>query len=60
MPVILSTNDYDLWLDPEIKDTSRVALLLDQYPADRMSVRPVSTYVNNARNEGPNCCLNSA
>lgn len=55
MPVILSPNDYDLWLDPRVKDTSEVVPLLDQFPDERMSVRPVSTYVNNARNEGPDC-----
>lgn len=60
MPVILSPNDYHLWLDPLIKDTAKVAPLLDQFPEDRMSVRPVSTFVNNARNEGPDCILNSA
>lgn len=60
MPVILSPNDYELWLDPTVKEVSQVAPLLDQYPAERMSVRPVSTFVNNARNEGSECCLNSA
>ena len=60
MPVILSPNDYDLWLDPTVKDTAKVAPLLDQFPEQRMSVRAVSTFVNNARNEGPECCLNSA
>ena len=52
MPVILSPNDYDAWLDVTNQD---VAFLLDQFPADQMSVRPVSTYVNNACHEGAEC-----
>jgi putative SOS response-associated peptidase YedK len=52
MPVILDPVDYDAWLNPESGD---VAYLLDQFPADRMTVRPVSTFVNNARNQGPEC-----
>ena len=60
MPVILSPNDYDLWLDPRVKDTNMIAPLLDQFPENRMSVRAVSTFVNNARNEGPECILISA
>jgi len=52
MPVILDPVDYDAWLDPETKD---VAYLLAQFPAERMTAKPVSTYVNNARNQGPEC-----
>jgi len=58
MPMILLLNDYDLWLDPRVKDTNEVAPLLDQFPEDRMSVRPVNTFVNNARHEGPECVDN--
>ena len=56
MPVILSPADCDAWLDVENQD---VGYLLDQFPADNMSVRPVSTYVNNARHEGAECIANS-
>ena len=52
MPVILNPVDYDAWLNPEIED---VAYMLAPCDADRMTVRPVSTYVNNARNQGPEC-----
>jgi putative SOS response-associated peptidase YedK len=31
--------------------------LLRPYPAERMRARPVGTYVNNPRNEGPDCVL---
>jgi putative SOS response-associated peptidase YedK len=48
MPVILDPEDYDAWLAGE-------QIPLVPFPADRMSARPVSTFVNNARNEGREC-----
>ena len=52
MPVILEPGDYDSWLNP---DSGDVAYLLAPFDAAKMTARPVSTYVNNARNEGPEC-----
>ena len=52
MPVILEAGDYAAWLDPAADD---LAYLLAPFPAERMAARAVSTYVNNARNEGPEC-----
>ena len=55
MPVILSPADYDLWLDPEFQDKEKLQSLLRPYPADEMTAYPVSTFVNNPRNENPAC-----
>jgi putative SOS response-associated peptidase YedK len=55
MPVILPPEDYDLWLDPEFEDREKLQSMLRPFPGDEMRVRPVSTHVNNARNEGPEC-----
>jgi putative SOS response-associated peptidase YedK len=55
MPVILNEGDYTAWLDPENQDGESLRHLLEPFPAERMSVRSVSSYVNNARNEGPDC-----
>lgn len=52
MPVILDPPDYDAWLDPANQDAG---YMLDGIPPDRMTVRPVSTFVNNARHEGEEC-----
>ena len=52
MPVILSPADYDLWLDPGVTDPDAVQGLLRPY-AGEMQARPVSSAVNNARNDGP-------
>jgi putative SOS response-associated peptidase YedK len=52
MPVILEPGDYEAWLDTAQQD---VGYLLEPLPADRMTVRTVSTHVNNSRHEGPQC-----
>ena len=52
MPVILPRDAYDLWLDPKNQD---VQDLLRPYPADRLFARKVSTYVSNAKHQGPQC-----
>jgi putative SOS response-associated peptidase YedK len=48
MLVIVDPDDYEAWLSGE-------QIPLASYPADGMSVRPVSTTVNNVRNHGPEC-----
>jgi putative SOS response-associated peptidase YedK len=55
MPVILPPEDYELWLDPEFQDRDKLLSILRPFPADEMTVRPVSTFVNNARNQGDAC-----
>jgi putative SOS response-associated peptidase YedK len=55
MPVILSPNDYDRWLDPAITDAADLQPLLDAYPAAEMFATPVSTHVNNVRNNDAAC-----
>jgi len=55
MPVILSPEDYDLWLDRDIDDPEVLRPLLRPSPAGELRAYPVSTYVNNPRNEGPDC-----
>jgi putative SOS response-associated peptidase YedK len=55
MPVILSPNDYDLWLDPEFEDKEKLQSLLRPYPAVEMTAFPVSTLVNSPKNENPAC-----
>jgi putative SOS response-associated peptidase YedK len=54
MPVIIEPEDYDLWLNPE-PDPEQGLHLLRPYPAEKMTAYPVSTVVNNPRNETPDC-----
>ncbi len=52
MPVILGLNDYDEWLDSSSTD---VAHLLAPCPPSELTCYPVSSVVNNARNNVPEC-----
>lgn len=55
MPVILPRESESVWLDPGVDDPGRLTDLLQPYPADAMTARPVSGLVNNARNDFPEC-----
>ncbi|GAB4244988.1 MAG: SOS response-associated peptidase [Stanieria sp.] len=55
MPVILETDDYDLWLDPTRQQPELLQSLLQPYNSDKLQVYPVSTLVNNPRNNTPEC-----
>ena len=52
MPVVLGRDDWQRWLDPST-ETSDAKRLLVPAPSDWFEVFPVSTRVNNVRNEGP-------
>jgi putative SOS response-associated peptidase YedK len=52
MPVILHSNDYELWLDSDVRKLDLVKELLIPYPADEMRSYPVSTSINSPRNQG--------
>lgn len=56
MPVILPTEAYETWLQPgEVADSETLTEYLVPYPESEMSAYPVSTAVNNPRNESPAC-----
>ena len=55
MPVILSPDNFDLWLDTAVQNADDVQHLLRPYPGEDMRFYPVSTHVNNPRNEDPLC-----
>jgi putative SOS response-associated peptidase YedK len=55
MPVILQRQDYDLWLDPEMQQTDRLQPLLCPYASEAMVSYPVSSRVNNPRNDTAEC-----
>jgi putative SOS response-associated peptidase YedK len=57
MPVILAEKDYDLWLDPGAQHPGEVQPLMRPFPGDKMTFYPVSTHVNNPRNEDPTCII---
>jgi putative SOS response-associated peptidase YedK len=52
MPVILSPDDAEAWLDPEQKQEALLQFLRP-CPADEMEAFPVASLVNNVKNDGP-------
>ncbi|MFL5758555.1 MAG: SOS response-associated peptidase [Thermomicrobiales bacterium] len=52
MPVILRKEDEEEWLSPEVTDPVAIQHLLQPYPAKEMEAYPISTAVNNVRNDG--------
>jgi putative SOS response-associated peptidase YedK len=56
MPVILAPGDYAVWLDARSTADDLLAML-KPYPADEMTAVAVSSYVSNARNQGPQYLL---
>jgi len=55
MPVILSSNDYDLWLNSEVQDREQLEFLFEPFPSSDMKAFPVSTTVNSPKNDRPEC-----
>ena len=53
MPVILPTEDYAMWLDPDFDEKEPLTSLLKPYPADAMEAYPVSRRVNKPSNNEP-------
>ena len=53
MPVILSPDDYQRWIDPHNENVEDLLELLQPYDANLMRGYPVSNEVNDARNQGP-------
>ena len=57
MPVILAADNWELWLDTSITDEHALQPLLCPFESDTMKMDAVSTHVNNARHEGPECVV---
>ncbi|HEX9204655.1 MAG TPA: SOS response-associated peptidase [Candidatus Deferrimicrobiaceae bacterium] len=55
MPLILSPEEYGLWLDPSVPPSDRLARLLRPFPPGGMETYPVGRAVNNPHSEGPSC-----
>lgn len=53
MPVILSPEDFELWLESDVQDLARLQALLMPYPAEELDAYPVARTVGNPRAQGP-------
>jgi putative SOS response-associated peptidase YedK len=55
MPVILAPADYDRWLDPAVQKADLLQTLLRPCAEGVLTAIPVSTRVNNPKNDDPMC-----
>lgn len=55
MPVILPAENYEAWLDPDLREIELLTSLLTPYPAGDMQAYPVSRAVNSPSNDSPGC-----
>lgn len=53
MPVILSPDTWDMWLDPTLTDVAELTGLLNPCQDGLLDLMAVGTAVNNVRNDGP-------
>jgi putative SOS response-associated peptidase YedK len=57
MPVIVAQRHYELWLSRQVQEQEALEEILRPYPADAMRCFPVGAWVNDPRNDGPECLL---
>jgi putative SOS response-associated peptidase YedK len=55
MPVVIPPESFAVWLDPAEHDPGKLARLLRPFHPDEMTAYPVSTLVNNVRNDSAKC-----
>jgi putative SOS response-associated peptidase YedK len=55
MPVILKKEDWNLWLDPEVKESEVLTPLLQPYANELMDAYAVSSFVNSPANNTRGC-----
>ncbi|QST00467.1 SOS response-associated peptidase [Pontibacillus sp. ALD_SL1] len=55
MPIILPREDESWWMEQTKQDPNEMHEYLSQLNIETLEAYPVSTYVNNAKNEGPEC-----
>ena len=55
MPVILGSNDYERWLDPELQDANELSYMFESYNSGEMRMDEVNDRVNSVRNDDEQC-----
>ena len=58
MPVILRIENLKTWIDPA-SSQNEILTMLEPYPESLMEIFPVSSNVNNPKNNGPKCVVRS-
>lgn len=57
MPVILAPDNFAEWIEPVELPPHRLEALLSPFPAEEMEAYPVSTHVNKAAHDDPECVV---
>lgn len=52
MPVILHPDEYEVWLETDVRKLGLIKEMLRPYPAEEMTSYPVSTAINSPQNQG--------
>jgi putative SOS response-associated peptidase YedK len=60
MPVILPEAKYDFWLSAGENEKRTLVDCLKPFPEEEMVAYPVTTFVNNPRNDTPECIVAAA
>lgn len=55
MPVVIPPESFDTWLNPAEHDVAKLSRLLRSFRPDEMTAYPVSTLVNNAKQDSAKC-----
>lgn len=53
MPVMLESEDAEIWLDPDMTETGPLETFMQSAPDDAIDFHPVSKAVGSSRNQGP-------
>lgn len=53
MPVILTPEQEDAWLDPELQDAEKIAKLMKPYASEAMVAEEITPMINSPRNNRP-------
>jgi len=55
MPLIIPPDEFDLWLAPAVNDAKKLSKLLPPFELKTMEAYPISTKVNNPKNDVAAC-----
>jgi putative SOS response-associated peptidase YedK len=55
MPVVVAPEHFALWLDPDVRDPSRLAAVLQPWTPEEWEAVRVSRWVNDPRHDDPGC-----
>jgi len=55
MPIVLTPDAFNEWLNPDNQDTSKLEILLTKHTVREFTAYPVTIYVNSPKNNDPKC-----